>query len=76
MKTHSTICQQLGRGEFEFSQHASKRAVMRNIGNIEIREAGERARRIEDYPTDKYAPSCLLLGYTKKGRALHIKFRM
>lgn len=58
MKTIETICQQLARGEFDFSQHASKRAVMRNISNIEIREAGEHARRIEDYPTDKYAPSC------------------
>ncbi|HZQ07125.1 MAG TPA: DUF4258 domain-containing protein [Anaerolineae bacterium] len=73
MKTIEIICRQLGRGEFDFSQHASKRSVVRNISNREIREAGANAQRIEDYPTDKYAPSCLLLGYTKNGRVLHIQ---
>jgi len=33
----------------------------------------ENARVIEDYPQDKYAPSCLLLGFTKTGRPLHIQ---
>ena len=28
---------------------------------------------IEDYPGDKYSPSCLLLGYTRTGRPLHIQ---
>jgi len=28
---------------------------------------------IEDYPEDKYGPSCLLLGYTKAERPLHIQ---
>jgi hypothetical protein len=28
---------------------------------------------IEDYPEDKYGPSCLILGFTKTGRPLHIQ---
>jgi Domain of unknown function (DUF4258) len=34
----------------------------------EIREAIEIGEIIEDYPEDKYAPSCLILGFTKSGR--------
>ena len=30
------------------------------------------AEIIEDYPDDKYSPSCLLLGFTQIGRPLHI----
>lgn len=73
MKTLETIRQQLARGDFEFSQHGFKRAVERNISQSEIRQAGAHARRIEDYPNDKYAPSCLLLGFTQAGRPLHLQ---
>ena len=45
----------------------------RNISDLEIRQAGEHANIIEDYPDDKYAPSCLLLGFSKAGRPLHIQ---
>jgi hypothetical protein len=27
---------------------------------------------IEDYPEDKYGPTCLVLGFTLRGRPLHI----
>ncbi len=27
---------------------------------------------IEDYPQDKYGPSCLVLGRTRAGRPLHV----
>jgi len=73
LKTLETLCQQLSVGEFEFSRHAFTRAVERNISEIEIREAGAHARIIEDYPDDKYSPSCLLLGFTKQRRPLHLQ---
>lgn len=73
MKTLDDIRRQLSAGDFEFSRHAFKRAVERNISDIEIREAGAQARIIEDYPEDKYAPSSLLLGFTRAKRALHIQ---
>lgn len=73
MKTLDDLRRQLSTGGFEFSRHAFKRAVERNISNTEIQEAGVQARIIEDYPEDKYAPSSLLLGFSKAGRPLHIQ---
>lgn len=73
MKTLADIRRQLVGGEFEFSRHAFRRAVERDISEREIREAGARAEIIENYPDDKYAPSALLLGFTIAGRALHFQ---
>ena len=73
MKALVDIQRQLAAGEFEFSRHAFRRAVERNISEQEIREAGAAAELIEDYPDDKYAPSALLLGFSVAGRALHIQ---
>jgi len=73
MKTIYEIQRQLFAGEFEFSRHAFKRSVERNISETEIKEAGKYAEVIENYPDDKYFPSCLLLGFTQTGRPLHIQ---
>ena len=73
MKTLSQIQQELVAGQFEFSRHAFRRVVERNIGEQEIREAGAKAEVIESYPQDKYSPSGLLLGFTRAGRALHFQ---
>ena len=73
MKTLDDIRRQLSAGEFEFSRHAFKRAIERNISDSEIRQAGMQARVIEDYPDDKYAPSSLLLGFASNGRPLRIQ---
>lgn len=55
MKTFEQIRQQLIDGEFDFSRHALKRAVERNISELEICEAADNAQIIEDYPEDKYS---------------------
>ena len=73
MKTLEQVRNQLSGGEFDFSRHAVKRAVERNIGEQEIRQAGMTATVIEEYPEDKYSPSCLLLGFTEAERPLHIQ---
>lgn len=73
MKTIDQVRAQLTTGDFDFSRHAFKRAVERNISENEIRQAGLRATVIEEYPGDKYAPSCLLLGFTQSGRPLHVQ---
>ncbi|HLU26140.1 MAG TPA: DUF4258 domain-containing protein [Longimicrobiales bacterium] len=59
--------------EFEFSEHAVTQSILRDISVEEIREAVANAEVIEDYPHDKYGPSCLLLGFTAAGRALDIQ---
>lgn len=61
------------RDEFEFSRHALDRTILRMIRIQEIREAIEHCELVEDYPDDKYGPSCLLLGFTQGQRALHIQ---
>ncbi|MBE9062693.1 DUF4258 domain-containing protein [cf. Phormidesmis sp. LEGE 11477] len=73
MKSLKDIREQLQLGRFEFTRHAFKRAVERNISQQEIKEAGATAEVIEDYPDDKYSPSSLLLGFTRKDRALHLQ---
>jgi len=73
MKSFEQICKHLSRGEFEFTRHALRRSVERNISEQEICQAGRNAQVIENYPDDKYTPSCLLLGYTNDKRPLHIQ---
>lgn len=72
MKSLSEIRQQFLAGNFVFSRHAFKRAIERNISDIEIITAGRTAVIIEEYPGDKYTPSCLLLGFTDEKCPLHI----
>ncbi|MBK9123587.1 MAG: DUF4258 domain-containing protein [Chloroflexi bacterium] len=52
--------------------HASSRAIERDIDDFEIEEAVIAGSVIEDYPDDKYSPSCLILGRTQSGRILHV----
>lgn len=60
-------------GRFEFSQHAVDQSIVRRISVEEIRSAIRTAEVIEEYPEDKYGPSCLLYGTTAAGRPLHIQ---
>lgn len=57
----------------EFTKHATVRTLARNISVREIREAIATGEVIEDYPDDKYGPSCLIFGCTDSGRPLHIQ---
>ena len=72
-KSIQQVRKQLANGEFDFSRHGFQRALQHNISELEINEAGELAIVIEDYPDDKYSPSCLLLEFTGLGRPLHIQ---
>lgn len=73
MKTLEVVRSQLSAGEYDLSRHALRRVVERDISEQEIRQAGQRAAIIENYPDDKYSPSSLLLGFTSMRRALHIQ---
>ena len=59
--------------QFEFSKHAVDQSILRRISVQELREAIANGEVIEDYPEDKYGPSCLVLGFTQAGRPLHIQ---
>ncbi len=67
------IRQRVARGEFEFTQHAVDQSIVRRITVGELREAIANGEVIEDYPDDKYGPSCLIFGRTAAGRPLHVQ---
>jgi hypothetical protein len=60
--------------QYEFSKHAVDQSIIRDISVAEVEQAmGDRSEVIEDYPDDKYGPSCLILGFTRVGRPLHVQ---
>ena len=59
--------------QFELSQHAVDQSIVRHISVQDLREAIDVGEVIEDYPTDKYGPSCLVFGVTLARRPLHIQ---
>jgi hypothetical protein len=63
----------IAKDQFEFSQHAVDQSIIRHISVQEIRQMIADGQVIEDYPDDKYGPSCLIFGFTLKGRPLHIQ---
>ena len=67
------IRDKIARGQFEFSQHAVDQSVVRHISVQERREAMAVGEVIEDYPADKYGPSCLVFGVPLARRPLHIQ---
>ncbi len=67
------IREKISDGLFEFSKHAVDQSILRRVTLQDIREAIDVGEIIEDYPNDKYGPSCLVFGYTQAGRPLHIQ---
>ncbi len=63
-------------GEYRFSDHAVKRMIKRSIDRVEIEDAVLSGEIIEEYPDDKYSPSCLVYGRTKSGRHLHVQLSL
>jgi len=59
--------------QFELSKHAVDQSIIRKIRLHEIIEAIGNGQIIEDYPNDKYVPSCLICGLTHSGRTVHIQ---
>lgn len=67
------IRRKIERMEYEYSLHAADQSMLRRIARREVEEAFQSGIVIENYPSDKYGPSCLVLGYTVAGRPLHIQ---
>ena len=60
--------------QYEFSKHAVDQSIIREISVVEMEEAiSGGSELVEDYPEDKYGPTCLILGFTKTGRPLHMQ---
>lgn len=74
MSTINEIRAKFERRQYEFSRHAVDQSIILDIGVAELEEViASRTEVIEDYPDDKYGPSCLILGFTKAGRPLHVQ---
>lgn len=59
---------------YEFSKHAVDQSVLRGIKVKEVEQALlGRSEVVENYSDDERGPSCLVLGFTDTGRALHIQ---
>ena len=58
----------------EFRAHAIQKMVERGISFIEIDEASDNLRIVNEYEDDVPYPSCLALGFTKRDRPLHMVF--
>ncbi|HEX5484206.1 MAG TPA: DUF4258 domain-containing protein [Terriglobia bacterium] len=66
------IRQKIEAGEYEFSKHAVDQTIVRRISVRDVREVFAHGEVIEDYPDDKYGPSCLIFGMTA-GRPVHVQ---
>jgi Domain of unknown function (DUF4258) len=67
------IRQKIAEDLFEFSKHAVDQSILRGIRVREVIEAVTTGQVIEDYPDDKYGPSCLVSGLTQANRNIHIQ---
>jgi len=67
------IRSKIASNQFEFSNHAVDQSILRGIRVQEIKEAIATGKVIEDYPDDKYGPSCLISGKTLATRPIHIQ---
>ncbi|MEH2083982.1 MAG: DUF4258 domain-containing protein [Nostoc sp.] len=67
------IRQKVADEQFEFSKHAVDQSILRQVQVKEIREVIANGQVIEDYPNDKYGPSCLISGLTQVQRPIHVQ---
>ncbi len=58
--------------EFYLTQHAMQKMLERKISRLELSEVINNGVIIEEYPNDKYGPTCLIFGITKGERPLHV----
>jgi len=55
-----------------WTNHILERILRRGVSTNDVLAALSTGVIIEQYPTDYPFPSCLVLGYTQTGKALHI----
>jgi len=63
-------------GNYRFTIHAFERCVERGISPEQVKSAILSGEIIEDYPDDKYGPSCLIYGVSRERKILHVQCSM
>ena len=71
-----SIIDKVKQSDYRISDHAIERMIQRRISRSEIEDAIARGDIIEEYPDDKYHPSCLIYGKTGRGKELHIQLSL
>ena len=73
--TLAVIRKAVQQGEHRYTVHAQMQMATRYVTDSEIVECilSEVAEIIENYPEDKYSPSCLVYGVTTAERVLHVQ---
>ncbi len=59
-------------GDWSFTELGAHQMRDRRIKADEVRQAILSGEIIEEYPDDKYSPSCLIYGQTVAGKRLHV----
>ncbi|MCK4296031.1 MAG: DUF4258 domain-containing protein [Candidatus Marinimicrobia bacterium] len=62
--------------DYRFSDHSIKRMIERSLDRKDVEEAISNGKIIEEYPDDKYSPSCLIYGQTDTERDLHVQISL
>ena len=60
-------------GDYRLTIHAFERCVERNVSPDDLKDVILSGEIIENYPVDKFGPSCLIHGTTETGKILHIQ---
>jgi Domain of unknown function (DUF4258) len=69
----TTIREKISRLEYRFSDPAVKRMIERFIYRSDVEHVIITGKIIEEYPDDKYSPSCLIYGKTEDKRNIHVQ---
>ena len=59
--------------EYRFTFHGFERCAEKRISPEEVKSVIIVGRIIEEYPADKYGPSCLICGIIEEGKILHVQ---
>ena len=70
--TINWIVSQVKKSSYILSKHADDERLDDNLMISEIEEAIFSGSILESYPNDKRGYSCLVVGFTKSGKPLHI----
>jgi len=66
------IRRRIENGNYSFTIHGFERCIERGIAPEEVKYAIIHGEIIEEYPEDKYGPSCLILGKGRNGKLIHV----
>jgi len=72
MITIDWIVSKVKNDDYLFSSHADAERINDNLMIFEIQESILSGNILESYPNDKRGGSCLVVGFTKVGKPIHV----